>query len=159
MYAWIDRHKRGWPVSVQCAVLGVSPSGYHQHFARRATPEQRKRLSNDALLVHIKAIQSYVVLIATCARYRSRARTDAIRSARRVHHTRLQRQKCRWVVADLDGNHEAVIRDLHRVHEIDLIFRTARHAHGAALELARRHHHRAAPQALEKRELLGHAAG
>ena len=55
-YAWIDGHKRGWPVSVQCAVLGVSPSGYHQHFARRATPAQRKRLSNDALLVHIKAV-------------------------------------------------------------------------------------------------------
>ncbi|MBV8523199.1 MAG: IS3 family transposase, partial [Acetobacteraceae bacterium] len=55
-YAWIDRHKRGWPVSVQCAVLRVSPSGYHQHFARRARPEQRGRLGNDALLVHIKAV-------------------------------------------------------------------------------------------------------
>ena len=59
-YAWIDRHKRGWPVSVQCAVLGVSPSGYHQHFARRARPEQRGRMSNDALLVHIKAVHGEV---------------------------------------------------------------------------------------------------
>ncbi len=55
-YAWIERHKWYWPVSVQCEVLGVSPSGYHQHFRRRASPEQRKRLSNDALLVHIRAI-------------------------------------------------------------------------------------------------------
>ena len=57
-YAWIERHKREWAVSAQCEVLGVSPSGYHQHFGRRASPQQRKRLSNDALLVHIKAIHT-----------------------------------------------------------------------------------------------------
>ena len=55
-YAWIERHRRYWPVSVQCEVLGVSASGYHEHFRRRASPERRKRLSNDALLVHVKAI-------------------------------------------------------------------------------------------------------
>lgn len=55
-YAWIERHKRDWPVSTQCEVLGVSPSGYHEHFARRATPAQRQHVSNDALLIHIKAI-------------------------------------------------------------------------------------------------------
>lgn len=55
-YAWIDCHKRRWPVSLQCEVLGVSSSGYHEHFARRATPEQRQHLCDDALLVHIKAI-------------------------------------------------------------------------------------------------------
>jgi transposase InsO family protein len=55
-YAWIERHRWHWPVSVQCEVLGVSPSGYHAHWRRRASPEQRKRVSNDALLVHIKAI-------------------------------------------------------------------------------------------------------
>ena len=59
-YAWIERHKRDWPVSVQCEVLGVSPSGYHQHFSRRASPQARKRVSNDALLVHIKAIHAEV---------------------------------------------------------------------------------------------------
>lgn len=57
-YAWIERHKGHWPVSVQCEVLGVSPSGYHAHWRRRASPEQRKRVSNDALLVHIKAIHA-----------------------------------------------------------------------------------------------------
>jgi len=41
-------------------VLGVSPSGYHEHFRRRASPQRRKRLSNDALLVHIKAIHTEV---------------------------------------------------------------------------------------------------
>ena len=59
-YAWIERHKRDWPVSVQCEVLGVSPSGYHQHFRRRASPGARKRVSNDAPLVHIKAIHAEV---------------------------------------------------------------------------------------------------
>ena len=57
-YAWIERHRWCWPVSVQCEVLGVSPSGYHEHFRRRASPERRKRLSDDALLVHIKAIHA-----------------------------------------------------------------------------------------------------
>jgi putative transposase len=59
-YAWIERHKRQWPVSLQCEVLGVSPSGYHENFARRATPERRKHLSNDVLLVHIKAVHAEV---------------------------------------------------------------------------------------------------
>jgi transposase InsO family protein len=57
-YAWVLRNKGHWPVSLQCEVLGVSPSGYHEHFARRATPHQRKHLSNDALLVHIKVIHA-----------------------------------------------------------------------------------------------------
>ena len=39
---------------------GDESSGYHQHFRRRASPEQRKRLSNDALLVHIRAIHTEV---------------------------------------------------------------------------------------------------
>ena len=59
-YAWIERHKWCWPVSVQCEVLGVSPSGYHEHWRRRASPQQRKRVSNDALLVHIRAIHTEV---------------------------------------------------------------------------------------------------
>ena len=57
-YAWIQSNKKRWPVSLQCEVLGVSPSGYHQHFARQATPHQRRHVSNDALLVHIKAIHA-----------------------------------------------------------------------------------------------------
>lgn len=59
-YAWTERHRWYWPVSVQCEMQGVSPSGYHEHFRRRASPEQRKRLSNDALLVHIKPIHTEV---------------------------------------------------------------------------------------------------
>ena len=47
-----------WPFSVQCRVLEVSVSGYHEHFVRRATAPERRHLSDDALLVHIKAIHA-----------------------------------------------------------------------------------------------------
>lgn len=59
-YAFIDSHKTCWPISLQCEILGVSSSGYHEHFSRHATPRQRKHVSNDALLVHIKAIHAEV---------------------------------------------------------------------------------------------------
>lgn len=55
-YAFIERHRRVWPISVQCRVLGVSVTGYHEHFVRRASGAQRRHLSDDALLVHIKAV-------------------------------------------------------------------------------------------------------
>ena len=55
-YAFIQRHRRVWPISVQCRVLRVSVAGYHEHFVRSASATQRRHLSDDALLVHIKAI-------------------------------------------------------------------------------------------------------
>ena len=57
-YAFIQRHRRVWPISVQCRVLQVSVAGYHEHFVRRASDAQRRHLSDDALLVHIKAIHA-----------------------------------------------------------------------------------------------------
>jgi putative transposase len=54
-YAFIQRHKRVWPIRVQCRVLGVSVSGYHQHLARRREIARRRRLSDEALRVHIRA--------------------------------------------------------------------------------------------------------
>lgn len=60
--AFIQRHRRVWPVSMQCRELQVSVLGYHEHFVRRAsfidTLGQRRRLSDDALLVHIKAVHA-----------------------------------------------------------------------------------------------------
>ena len=55
-YAFIQRHKRVWPISVQCRVLLVSVSGYHEHLARRVDIAQRRHLSDEALLVHISAV-------------------------------------------------------------------------------------------------------
>ena len=55
-YAFIQRNKLVWPISVQCRVLLVSVSGYHDHLARRVDIAQRRHLSDEALLVHISAV-------------------------------------------------------------------------------------------------------
>ena len=55
-YAFIQRNKLVWPISVQCRVLLVSISGYHEHLARRADIAQRRHLSDQALVVHISAV-------------------------------------------------------------------------------------------------------
>ena len=43
---------------MQCRVLHASVAGYHEHFVRQASAAQRRHLSDDALLVHIKAIHA-----------------------------------------------------------------------------------------------------
>ena len=55
-YAFIQRNKLVWPISVQCRVLLVSVSGYHGHLGRRVDIAQRRHLSEEALLVHISAV-------------------------------------------------------------------------------------------------------
>jgi len=55
-YAFIERHRRVWPICVQCRVLGVSVSGFHQHLARRKKIARRRHLSDAALLAHISAL-------------------------------------------------------------------------------------------------------
>ena len=57
-YAFIEQHRHAWPVSVQCRVLQVSAAGYHAHLVRCASDAQRQRLSDEALLVHIKAVHA-----------------------------------------------------------------------------------------------------
>ena len=64
-YAWIAKHKAVWPVTLTCEVLGVSASGYFEHWKRKnsdrpSTPGANKRISEEALLVHIKAIHAQV---------------------------------------------------------------------------------------------------
>src|ERR1019366_8681946 len=54
-YAFIQRHRRVWPIRVQCRGLDGRVSGYHQHLARRQEAAQRRHLSDEALLVHIRA--------------------------------------------------------------------------------------------------------
>ena len=55
-YAFIQRNRLVWPICVQCRVLLVSVSGYHEHLARRVHIAQRRHLSDEALLVHISAV-------------------------------------------------------------------------------------------------------
>lgn len=60
-YAWIERHKSCWPVIRQCEALNVSTSGYFGHQRRRIADDPTipgKRLSDAALLVHIKAVHA-----------------------------------------------------------------------------------------------------
>jgi len=57
-YAFIQRHLRVWPISVQCRVLRVSVSGYHEHLVRRRDMVWRRPLSDEALLVHIRAVDA-----------------------------------------------------------------------------------------------------
>ena len=55
-YAWICGHKDRWPISLQCEVLGVSPSGYFSHTASARAPSRPGRgLSDEAVLAHVKA--------------------------------------------------------------------------------------------------------
>ena len=55
-YAFIQRNRRVWPIRVQCRVLRVSVSGYHEHWVRRRDMVRRRHLSDEALLVHIRAV-------------------------------------------------------------------------------------------------------
>ena len=41
---------------MQCQVLQVSAAGYHAHLVRRANDAQRRHLSDEALLLYIKAV-------------------------------------------------------------------------------------------------------
>ena len=57
-YAWITRHKRQWPISLQCEVLGVSASGHFDHIACGGSKDSSRPgrgLSDEAVLAHIKA--------------------------------------------------------------------------------------------------------
>ena len=57
-YAFIQRHRKTWPITVQCHVLDVSVSGYHEHIARQSSNAPRRHLSDQVLLVHVKAIHA-----------------------------------------------------------------------------------------------------
>jgi hypothetical protein len=58
-YAFIERHRRDWPVSTQCFVLGVSARGFQQYLRRKKMPDNGAgRVSDMALLTHIKAIHA-----------------------------------------------------------------------------------------------------
>jgi putative transposase len=63
-YAWIAKTKAARPVTLTCDVLGMSTGGYFEHQRRRRTSQPSQpgggRLSNEALLAHIRAIYAEV---------------------------------------------------------------------------------------------------
>ena len=64
-YAWVEQHKADWPVRLTYEVLGVSASVYFENdrrkgAAKQSPPDGSKRINDEALLVHIKAIHAEV---------------------------------------------------------------------------------------------------
>ena len=64
-YAWIASNKAKWPITLACDVLGVSASGYFEHWRRKkldkpTKPGANRRMSDEALLVHIRAVHAEV---------------------------------------------------------------------------------------------------
>ena len=65
-YAWIEAHKRSYPIAIACEVLGVSTSGYHDHRKRRRQLTGTRptsappRISNERLVAHIRIIHAEV---------------------------------------------------------------------------------------------------
>lgn len=55
-YAFIQRNKLVWPIAIQCHVLLVSVTGYHQHRSLRVDLSRRRHMSDEALLVHISTV-------------------------------------------------------------------------------------------------------
>jgi putative transposase len=59
-YAFVERHRRVWPIATQCRALNVSASGYRQYRARQtrdvSSLQPGRRIGDSALLVHVKAI-------------------------------------------------------------------------------------------------------
>jgi putative transposase len=54
-YAFVRRHRYVWPIGIQCGVLKVSVSGYHEHFGRQLRITERRHVSEEALTVHVRA--------------------------------------------------------------------------------------------------------
>jgi putative transposase len=61
-YAWVAQNKATWPVTMTCEVLEVSTSGYFEHRRRHRqglpSLSGTGRVSNDALLAHIRGIHA-----------------------------------------------------------------------------------------------------
>jgi DNA-sulfur modification-associated len=50
-YAFINRYRRVWQISVQCRVLEASVAGYHEHFVRAASTAQRRHLTSHSTVL------------------------------------------------------------------------------------------------------------
>ena len=64
-YAWIPSNKAHWPIALACEVPGVSASGYFENSRRKklpkpSKPDAPKRMSEEALLTHIRDIHAEV---------------------------------------------------------------------------------------------------
>jgi putative transposase len=113
-YAFIQRHRQVWPITVQCRVLKVSVSGYHGHVARQGSTAPRRHLSDEALLVHIRAIHTQTKRAYGRPRIWRALRKDGVRVGKqrlqtlmRTHGIRAKGKK-RFKVTT-DSNHDLPI--------------------------------------------------
>jgi len=51
-YAWIQKHKRLFPISVMCRLLNVSTSGYYDSLKRQPCPQQARRRAITQAAAH-----------------------------------------------------------------------------------------------------------
>jgi transposase InsO family protein len=55
IFAFIQQHRKTWPVTLMCRVLDVSASGFYAWLSRPASAQQQRR---DKLLVEIRAVHA-----------------------------------------------------------------------------------------------------
>ena len=111
-YAHIDRSRHLWPVRVQCEVLQVSFTGYHQHQLRRRKIATRRHMTDAALLVHIRAIHAELRGAYGWPRMWRELRQRGVRVGKERVRLLMQqhgvqaRGKRRFRVATTDSNHD-----------------------------------------------------
>ena len=114
-YAFIDKHRFLWPVRVQCEVLKVSFSGYHQHQSRRKRIGSRRHMSEAALHVHIRALHAELRGAYGWPRMWRELRRRGVRVGKERVRLTMQRHgiqargKRRFRVSTTDSNHRLPI--------------------------------------------------
>ncbi len=114
-YAHIHRSRHLWPVRLQCAVLEVSFTGYHQHHQRRKQIAGRRYMTDAALLVHIRAIHAELRGAYGWPRMWRELRRRGVRAGKERVRLLMQQQgirargKRRFLVTTTNSNHELPI--------------------------------------------------
>lgn len=113
-YAFIRRHRQVWPITVQCRALNVSVSDYHEHVVRQPSSAPRRHLSDEALLVHIRAVHTRTKRAYGRPRIWRELRKDGVRVGKqqlqtlmRTHGIRTKGKK--RVKITTDSNHDLPI--------------------------------------------------
>jgi transposase InsO family protein len=114
-FAFIDKHQHHWPVRVLCKVLAVSFTGYHQHHLRREKLSSRRHMTDDALLVHIRALHAEHRGAYGWPRMWRELRRRGVRAGKERVRLLMQRHgiqargKRRFRIATTDSNHKLPI--------------------------------------------------
>ncbi len=114
-YAHIHRSRHLWPVRMQCRVLSVSFTGYRQHHLRREKLSSRRHMTDDALLVHIRALHAELRGAYGWPRMWRELRRRGVRVGKERVRLLMQRHgiqargKRRFRVATTDSNHKLPI--------------------------------------------------